>query len=255
MGWWEPICAYCERRDAGFWAEPLNALSNGAFLVAAVALLVAERRRAPRDAAAIALAALIGVIGLGSFLFHTLAVRWAELADVLPIAVFIHAYFFLALRRMLGLGVTASLLATLAFGLAGSALEPALSALADSPVGPATYGSVAYLPALIGLLGVATALRIAPRPAQQRAGLALFGIAGLLLLSLTARTLDQPLCPVLPIGTHWIWHGLNAAVLAGLVAVAAGYRDREGRGVPLPCTHPEIVAEGPRPPEAALRVP
>ncbi|MBU2665238.1 hypothetical protein KOI35_17175 [Actinoplanes bogorensis] len=30
---------------------------------------------------------------------------------------------------------------------------------------------------------------------------------------LTARTLDEPLCATLPLGTHWLWHCLNAVTL------------------------------------------
>ena len=37
MTWTAPIDAYCERLDAGFWAEPLNAATNLAFILAAVA--------------------------------------------------------------------------------------------------------------------------------------------------------------------------------------------------------------------------
>ncbi|MFE1600156.1 ceramidase domain-containing protein [Methylobacterium sp. ID0610] len=229
MGWWEPVRAYCERTDAGVWAEPLNALSNAAFLIAAILLIRAERRRPSPDPVALALAGLVGVIGIGSFLFHTLAVAWAELADVLPIALFIHAYFFLALRRLLGLGLGASLVLTLAFLAAGFGCEPALSALAGRPLGPETNGSVAYLPALLALLGMGGVLGAMPDPERRRAGGALLGIAGLFLLSLAARTLDAAFCPVLPFGTHWLWHILNAVVLASLVRVA-GMRNRPGPG-------------------------
>ncbi len=41
MGWFEPVMAYCERTGPDFWAEPLNAASN-------VAFLAAGRVRAPR---------------------------------------------------------------------------------------------------------------------------------------------------------------------------------------------------------------
>src|SRR3978361_958141 len=74
--------------------------------------------------AARALAALVLVVGLGSFLFHTLAVRWAMLADVIPIAVFINAYFFLAMRRFLGLWGAGALAATIAFAGFAAGLSP-----------------------------------------------------------------------------------------------------------------------------------
>lgn len=36
MDWRSHIDAYCERIDPGFWSEPINALTNLAFLVAAL---------------------------------------------------------------------------------------------------------------------------------------------------------------------------------------------------------------------------
>ena len=42
--WFEAIDNYCERTDASLWAEPLNAFSNLAFIVAFVAGLWCYRR-------------------------------------------------------------------------------------------------------------------------------------------------------------------------------------------------------------------
>ena len=33
--WFEPVDLYCERTDPGYWSEPLNALSNASFILAA----------------------------------------------------------------------------------------------------------------------------------------------------------------------------------------------------------------------------
>ncbi len=217
-GWWEPVRDYCERTGPELLAEPLNAVSNAAFVVAAVLLL--RRGRAP-DPVADGFAVLVGVIGIGSALFHTLAVQWAMLADVIPIALFIHAYFFLALRRFLGLSVPAALAGTLAFALAAALFEPASSWLAGRPLGPLSNGSVAYAPAILALFGVG----IASLRFGRREGSALIGIGGLFMASLTARTLDAALCPVVPFGTHWLWHLLNAGVLYALVRAARRARE------------------------------
>jgi hypothetical protein len=40
------------------------------------------------------------------------------------------------------------------------------------------------------------------------------------MVSLTLRTLDEPLCASLPIGTHYFWHVFNAVALY-LVSLAA----------------------------------
>ena len=40
MDWTASIDGYCERLDTGFWAEPVNAASNLAFVVAAIVVLL-----------------------------------------------------------------------------------------------------------------------------------------------------------------------------------------------------------------------
>ncbi|HEV7438737.1 MAG TPA: hypothetical protein VGN94_03795 [Methylobacterium sp.] len=238
--WLEPIRAYCERHDAAFWGEPLNAVSNGAFLLAGLAAGLRERRGAVRDPAARALAALVLVVGLGSFLFHTLAVRWAMLADVIPIAIFINAYFFLAMRRFLDLGGAGALAATIAFAGFAAGLSPLIDAATGLSSARLSNGSVDYLPAALALSGVAGALLIPPKicappktfpliSARRAAGRSLLGIAGLFLASLACRTLDQALCAGLPTGTHFLWHALNAGVLYGLIETARRFRLRAAR--------------------------
>lgn len=225
--WLAPICAYCERGDPGFWAEPVNALSSGAFLVAAALATARVRRARTGDAPALLLSALVAVVGVGSFLFHTLAVRWSLLADVIPIALFIYAYFLLAMRRYFDLGIGAALAATLAFAAFNLGLEPALDGLTGRSTDALTNGSLAYAPAILALAGVAAGL-LTPRglldPAKREAGLGLLGVAALFAVSLGFRTLDRAVCPVWPLGTHAVWHLLNAGVLYGLIAVAVRYR-------------------------------
>lgn len=232
--WLAPICAYCERNDPGFWAEPVNALSNGAFLLAAALAIRQAGRGRRRDGPALLLGALVALVGLGSFLFHTLAVRWSLLADVIPIALFIHAYFLLTMRRFFGLGLGPALLAATAFAAFALGLEPALDAVTGRSTDALSNGSIGYAPAILALLGVAAGL-LAPQmtpqacaldPARREAGRALLGVAALFGLSLLARTLDQAVCPVWPLGTHALWHLLNAVVLYGLIHAAIRYRRR-----------------------------
>jgi hypothetical protein len=97
------VHGYCERLDGSFWAEPANALTNLAFLVAAVLAAVQVRRglgRAPLDLAV--LSGLLAVISVGSFLFHTLATGWAGLADTVPIGLFMLAYVVVFAHRFAG---------------------------------------------------------------------------------------------------------------------------------------------------------
>lgn len=225
--WFEPVRAYCERTDAAFWAEPLNAVSNGAFLAAAGAAVLRERMGRYQDPAALVLAGLVAVVGIGSFLFHTLANRWSMLADVIPIGLFIYAYFLLAMRRFLGLSAPVAAALTVAFAVASFGLAPAIDVVTGLSSAALSNGSIDYLPAVLALVGVGTALLLAAGPAQRAAGLSLIGIAALFLLSLTFRTIDRSVCPGLTVGTHFLWHLLNAAVLYGLIAVALRFRHAE----------------------------
>ncbi|WP_246191141.1 ceramidase domain-containing protein [Aureimonas leprariae] len=222
MNWTDPIDGYCERTSAAFWAEPVNAATNLAFILAAglaFAAWRAERRAGrPLDLAALLLTLLVSVIGVGSFLFHTLANRWSALADTVPIAVFIYGYFALALHRFGGLPASVALGGTLAFLSASIGLaEPLFAPLVGSSAG--------YVPALLALFGIGAWLALAGRPA----GRALLAAGLVFLVSLSFRTLDMPVCPSLPLGTHFLWHVLNALTLLILVLAAIRHRTQRSR--------------------------
>mgnify|MGYP001794248919 CR=1 FL=1 len=204
MNWSQQVDAYCERLDPGFWAEPVNALTNAAFLIAAA--IMAWRLRGIHLPLAWALVALLAAIGIGSFLFHTFATAWAGMSDVLPIVLFVLLYLFTATRDYLGLSPTLSALSVLAFLPVAALLTPLM---ANIPL----YGvSSVYLPVPLLILVYALLLYRQPRLAM---GLA-FG-AGLLILSLTFRGLDMPVCARLPLGTHFLWHILNAIMLGWMI--------------------------------------
>ncbi len=209
MDWNRPIDAYCERLGPGFWAEPLNAATNAAFFLAALVALVLAWRAGRLDAPVAALAGLTAVIGTGSFLFHTYATAWAAMADTTPISVFILGYFAAAMNRFGGFGWGRAALLTLGF----LAAMTAVSALLDRAVGGLLGGSQGYLPALFGLVGVGLWLGGRGHPA----GAWLLAAAATFAVSLGFRTADGPLCPVWPVGTHFLWHILNGVVLGTLL--------------------------------------
>jgi inner membrane protein involved in colicin E2 resistance len=205
---------YCERASAAFWAEPLNALSNAAFIVAALAGLVIWRRAGGRDFPAALAIGLVFAIGVGSFLFHTMPSRVTLLADVVPIQLFAFGYFGLALYRLLGLGLAASVVGTAAFFAAALALASGLGPFL--PEG--ARGSAGYAAFVLGLFGVGFALR-KRAGGRRRAGL-LLGAGFVFAVSLILRSLDGSLCSTWPLGLHWAWHLLNALVLFLLLRAA-----------------------------------
>ena len=106
----QPVDVYCERTSAAFWAEPLNALSNIAFILAGFFILrqylkqCADRGEHWRKEFWISfLSGFIFIVGIGSFLFHTFATRWALILDVVPIMIFAFSYIGVAFKRILKL--------------------------------------------------------------------------------------------------------------------------------------------------------
>lgn len=203
MNWSDSLDLYCERTDPSLWSEPLNALSNLGFLLVAGLMLRRLGPGGPRDLRLLAL--LVGLVGLGSLAFHTLATRGSAVLDVGFIALFILVYYQRLQVRLLGLregrawaGVGVFLVLALGFGLAVRQLPPL-------PLN----GSEIYLPPL-ALLVYCAVRSHHRRPASAR----WLGLAGLgFVFSLGCRMADQALCPIWPLGTHVGWHLGNALVL------------------------------------------
>ena len=199
----DDLDGYCERLGPGLWAEPLNAATNLAFVLAALGMA----GRARGMALPLGLCAVLGLIGAGSGLFHTVAKGWAALADVIPILLFILAYLYAANRHYLMQSPLRALLLTAGF-VPYAAVSVPLFALI-----PGIGSSAGYAPVPLLILIYAGLVR-GRLPVVAR-GLAIG--AGLLILSLVARTLDMPLCPQFPYGTHFIWHLMNALMLALMI--------------------------------------
>jgi Ceramidase len=204
----QPVNIYCERTTAAWNAEPLNAISNFAFFIAAWAAWRLQKQR-PNTALRGPIQVLwviIAVVGAGSLTFHTIATRWAEWADVIPILVFMIVYCWMILTVFFGLAVWLKALITVGFFAATFYLEAdAFQSL--------LWGGAMYLPTLFFL--TAAGAGIWRRDAD--AGKAFFTAALLFVISFAFRTIDEPLCSQVPIGTHYFWHIFNAAVLFLLV--------------------------------------
>ncbi len=200
--WSAPIDAYCERVGPAFWAEPANAVSNAAFILAALYGLRLWTRAGRRDVGLLALVLLAACVGVGSFLFHTVATRWAMLADVIPIAVFIAAAFGLVLNRLAGLRPAFAVVATVVFMGTAPVTQRVFAPLLGSSAG--------YGPALVALLLVGGSLASrGVAPARF-----LLAASGVFAVSIGFRMADPVLCASWPLGTHVGWHLLNGLVLA-----------------------------------------
>lgn len=198
------IDIYCERMGHAFWAEPVNAVSNGAFLLAAVIMWL----RAPHPVCR-ALSAVLAVIGVGSFLFHTHGTVWAMIADVVPIGVFILGYIWAAHRLFWGL----------------SRVWAGITALASVPLAALmtpVFGAVPFFEISAGYWPMAVVIALEAWLLRNRLPRVAFGMAvgaGVLVASLTARSVDMAVCAAVPVGTHFLWHLLNGFMLGWMIEV------------------------------------
>ena len=144
MEWFEAVDGYCERVDAAFWSEPINAMTNAAFLIAAIWAW----RRPELPVMGRVLTVILALIGIGSFLFHTFAQTWAGLADVLPILMFILVYIYVATRDYFNASRGVSWLAVIGFfplaaGIGWFEESEGLSIVGFNKGGTVTLGDVA----------------------------------------------------------------------------------------------------------------
>lgn len=214
MDWLQQFDGYCERTDFTYWSEPLNAVSNIAFIIAAVILW----RRCAGVPMARSLSGILFVIGIGSYLFHTYATVWASVLDVVPIAIFILFYLFLVNRDIVPMGAWKAVFATAVFIPYAATTVPALNRVPFLMIS-SFYWTVPLLLALYAIF------------LRRRPGIAGGFLTGAALLSgsIILRSLDESLCDAIKIGTHFVWHILNGVMLGWMIHVYARHMLATGR--------------------------
>lgn len=195
------INIYCERTDFSLLSEPLNLITNLAFILAALFGLWVLKKDQNLDRGSLWLFSLMVLIGIGSALFHSLATRWAALADTIPILVFQLSFLILYARNIMTLSwlkIGALIVIFFALGWGFSQNPRAVM-----------NGSLGYMPALLflGFFALSHYKNNRPKPHY------LSSAAGLFILSLAFRSLDMSVCAHFPLGVHFMWHLLNAIVL------------------------------------------
>ncbi len=197
----DTIDIYCERLDAGLWAEPMNAVTNAAFFIAALCAYLLAKKENALNGRVVLLILFILIIGTGSTLFHTFATGWAQLSDVLPILFYQIAFIVFYANRVIGLNAlkTALLFALFIVTIIGFAQLPEAW----------LNGSLGYAPALLFVIGLGS-WHIG-HAGRERYGLITAG--GVFTVSLALRSIDMQICESFPIGTHFLWHILNGCVL------------------------------------------
>lgn len=236
----EHIFLYCERgNNPAFWAEPINALTNLAFILAS---LFAARHyfaqpKAQRDLFQVFLIVMVFTIGVGSFLFHVFADGLSQLADIVPIGIFMLAYLAFAMRRYLALNwfwVSAGLVVFVC-ACAGAMSVKCGAGGFGLPIGfgsvdlvPCFNGTMGYAPALLAMV-IIGAIMLAKR---HIAGRYLLAAGAVFMLSSAFRSIDRVICDQIGfgsymLGTHFLWHIFNALTLYLLLKLALIYKESE----------------------------
>jgi hypothetical protein len=201
---------YCGRFGPGLWGEPLNSLSNLAFVLGAVIAFRVWRSRQNPDPWQLLLFALAAAIGFGSFAFHSHPTPTTLIIDLVPIQIFGLAALAYICLRYLGFGAIKTVLLLLAFFL--------VRQLWVGSVNPGLLGGgITHVPTVLLLFGFGVTLKL------RRAPLAnfLFLAGGAYVAALLVRTWDLYLCSALPIGLHWLWHLLTATAASLVICGAA----------------------------------
>lgn len=211
----------CERTGSTIFSEPLNVLSSFAFIFVAVKIYHFYRRHEDLERRWIwdihVLTILCFIIGVNSTIFHSYPTPITELLDTVPIVLFIVIYFISVLFRIGRCNLFQAAIALVAFtGFSYFLVHQFPQALNDS---------IGYLSSMVALIMIAVHLHLKARPSSQHFMLAaIIGVC-----SLFCRAIDHAICPMLPTGSHFMWHILNATLLYILLKQIIRNVNREAR--------------------------
>ena len=190
---------YCGRFSPGFWGEPLNQLSNLAFIAGAAYAWSIWRRDTSRPRSEGFLFLSATAIGIGSLVFHGEPSPTTLLADLVPIQVFGLAFGACMLTRYFSLSITFSAAVLAVFVVLRQ------SWIALTPRG-GLGGGITHVPTLLALGALGALLRAKGSAVGGYVTVALLSYACALLV----RSWDLYICSSFPLGVHWLWHLLTA---------------------------------------------
>src|SRR3989344_748627 len=186
---------YCESLSGHFLSQPLNAISNVTFLIAAfVAYQYLRQQPATR---LYILPILLGVIGIGSAWWHTTNSHVGDILDTFSIGLFVSIVAILLLTQI----TRSKIVATIYFTLL-------LASVIITERFPILNDSLPYV-ILLGGFVIAGIIYIKKFPSAK----VIFVSASFTFLTaIIFRSTDILLCPLIPLGTHFLWHVLVAGL-------------------------------------------
>lgn len=201
---------YCGRFNEGLFGEPLNELTNLAFLAGAGFAWYVWNKDPDNDSAQPLLFFLAATIGIGSLLFHAHPTTSTLVLDLVPVQVFTLTFLGYVCVKYLRLSILMSLALVFALYLLRR------NFIAVVPKG-AWGGGITHVPALVALFAVGLTLAARHFVLGRYVLLACIAYA----VALVVRAYDLRLCARFPLGIHWVWHLLTALTVTLLVYGAA----------------------------------
>jgi len=193
-----PIPVNCERSNLGFFVEPLNAISNIAFIFAGVGIYQLLAKNRVQKVEYRSLFILIFLVGFGSFLWHATRNFYALILDAVPVALSFAIITYIFLGKLIGNKLISLLIALLLiptrFFISSFAPTDIVSSLVRNLINATVF-----------LLLIVWAFRKCGK-------IALEGTIVLIiyLIAITMRSIDLQVCPTFYLGTHSLWHIFNA---------------------------------------------
>ena len=202
-----PINEYCERAGStAFLAEPINAFSNLAFLVAGFLAYRFLKKKKIKDKSLLVLPWILSAICIGSFVFHTARSSFTVIFDLLFIYIFLVCSLVIVLKNLLN-----SKLKIIAILIVYASLQILLTIYLPKEFLNGSFRHVVTISLLFVLGG------FIHRKYGNKIMKPLLAVFGFYILAILLRSIDMSICPIFPIGTHFLWHILNA--LAGYYAI------------------------------------
>ena len=198
---------YCERTNQQIFNEPVNAISNIFFIIVSLSLIKILRKNQSNKIYYIQ-PILIFFIGIGSFLFHLNPNIITLYSDVIPIFLFSLSFIFFFNRDVININYLNNTLLFLLFFFLFLFITPKLNY-------EILNGSEFYFANYFFLTMYTIWLYLKKSDFFQ---LLLLGFI-FFNLSILLRSLDNHICEYFSIGTHFLWHFLNAYLLKILTLV------------------------------------
>ena len=193
---------YCERTNEQIFNEPINAISNIFFIIVSLSLIKILKKNKSNNIYYIQ-PILIFFIGIGSFLFHLMPNLITLYSDIIPIFLFSLSFIFLFNRDVINVSHLHNAFLFFLFFILFLFITPILN------------GSEFYLANYCFLTLYTIWLYIKKSDFFQLLFLGFIFFN----LSIFLRTIDNHICDHVSIGTHFLWHFLNAYLLKILTLV------------------------------------